>query len=238
MIHLPKSQLVWESVRFRNPRADLIVVWLEPWSERFELAPQTALDVAFVGPSGGFPEVMPRPDGLSVYGWVGSEFIALQNSRVAGRQPTVDEIVRQELDIAKESVERSAAPLPVDDIANAQILFDQDPEVNPRSQSAACDAAARLAIGLAGCFVRSEASRLLIWEIARQLVRTRGLFLADLEQGRESELWTRGPFGVAELIFECSISAVPSHPSPKGLAAPDSKARPQPAETESGAAPR
>lgn len=213
MTHLPKPQHSLQSIRIRGPEPDGVVVCVEPWSECFDLGPQATIDVVFCGPNSGILECLPDRHGLVLYGWVGSDFIALQNSRVAGRQPTVEEIVRQELEISRDKIEMTATPLRVDDIAQAQVFFDQDPEVNQTSQNNACDGAAILILSLAECFVTSEASQRLIWEIARRLVRTRGLFLLDLERERQSDLRNLGQFGIADLIFENSISAIPSLPS-------------------------
>ena len=238
MSYQRKSEPVPAIVRFLNPGVDVLAVWVEPWSERFEVAPQTALDVAFWGPIGGIPEIMPHRGGVVVYGWVGSEFIALQNSRVAGAASTVEEIIRQELEIAKAEIQRTAEPWPSGDLANAQLLLDQDPEVNSTSQKTACEVAAIVARSLAECLATSDTSRSLIWEIARRLVRTRGLFLADLENEKAQEFWTAGPIWGADLIFQCSISAIPALQQAVGNAVPAPVVKPRPAQSESGATPR
>lgn len=213
-----------------------MLVWVEPWAERFELAPQTLLNVAFFGPRGGILEFSPPlPNGFVVHGWEGSEFIAIENSRVLGHLPHVEEIVRQEMELASEKVERTAAPLPVADIAAAQRLLDQDAEVNPNSQKDACEAAASTGLSLIECFVTSESSRALIWEIVRQIVRTRGLFLADLDQQQWQDIWNNGQLDVAKRINHRTIPAIPSGDGEDlaGNAAPLSETMPQPAASES-----
>ena len=198
----------------------------------------SALIIAFCGPSGGAPEIVRQDDGIVVYGWAGSGFIALQDSRVAGTPPSVEEIVIQELEIAGNQVEPTRSEWPVDDLQTAQYMLDHCAGLNAESQSIACGVPARLAVSLAEYIVESDSSHALIWEIVRRVVGTQGLFLAELEPERQPELWTSGPIHVEQLIGDHAISAIAGPQGRTGCAASIATTMPHSAETESGRVPQ
>jgi hypothetical protein len=234
MLNLPKNQIVRVPLRIRNPGERMLVVWLEPWVERYELAPNESIDIVLVGPKRGLPEILPRSDEVLVYGWEGAEVFAFQNGRPAGRQPTVDEIVRQELDIAKEHVQRTNEPLPVEEIEMAQAKLDMDPGMTRVSQDVAYGTAAFLMSNLASIVVRSDAATNVLWEIASRLIGTKGLALAAPGSKRQAAaVWRASPSLLEKLVRKQALSALPSLFGPNSGKFEKPLATPQPAESES-----
>jgi hypothetical protein len=177
MLSVPIDQVVRTAITVRNPRDHELVIVLEPWAELHRLQPDESLDVVFAGPAGGRPEVLPYVDELAIYGWEGSEVYAFRGNRLALRQPTVDEIIEQELQITalrgRFHLERSAG-----EIADAQAFLDSSPEFGRAAQRAACKRVGHLIHDIALDAGRSPAEIALIWQIAGRILSTKGLALA------------------------------------------------------------
>jgi hypothetical protein len=239
MLDVSKSRLARKEIRIRNPGDQLLVVWLEPWSERFELEPNESLDVFFAGPKSGLPEVLPRIGEVSVYGWEGAAAVAFKDGSLAIRQPTVDEVVRQEFEIAKEHVARTNEPLPVDEIAMVQRSLDAEPGVGRAAQASACELVAILTWELASSLIRSRPATHVLWEIADRLLNTRGMVLAAPKPSAlEAALWSETPNLIRELICKQAVSMIPDALRKKSPRKEKRPTRPRPSESESGSIPR
>lgn len=211
MLDLPKNKLIRRPFRVHNPNDHPLTVVLEPWAECYELEPKGTLDVVFIGSRNGMPEVVPYSDrSLTIYGWEGSEAFALKDGRLIGNRPAIDEIVRQELDLAKKKLQRTDRDLPWDEIAWIQKSLDVSPELHTGSQELARELAAILIVELAPCLVRSKSATELLWQIADRIVGLRGLVLASAEfESKETAVWSEHPRSLQELIRNQSLSVIP-----------------------------
>jgi hypothetical protein len=61
-----------QSLRILNSISGPLVLLLEPWAERYVVAPGAAVELEARGPEGGCLEVSIEPDSVIVYGWTGS----------------------------------------------------------------------------------------------------------------------------------------------------------------------
>lgn len=211
------SKLVRQMLRVHNPGESSLLVWLEPWSERFELTPKESLELVFVGPDTGSPEVLPRRDEVSVYGWAGSEFLAFKNGRLAGRQPTVKEIVLQELDIAKERVGIASDSF-VADIAMLQQFLDAEPDLNATSQQSFCKYLSHFIDSLSPALEGQEAATEVLRQIASRLLRTKAIILAPPDpNAKEPATWKSDPTVAMELFLTRSVFVRPGDYSHGGV---------------------
>jgi hypothetical protein len=156
MLDLPKKKLIRFRQQIRNPGDSLFVVILEPWADRFELKSEETIDIEFVGPETGQPEVLPYPGELAIYGWDGSEVVVLKDGRLAMRQPTVNEIVRQELEIAERCVRRTETRWPTEGIEIVGQKFQFYSEMSFESQEFACHLTSQLVCELSATLERSD----------------------------------------------------------------------------------
>ena len=215
-----------------------MIVCLEPWAERYRLESNESIEFVFVGPDVDCPEVIPYSDELMIYGWEGSDVIAVQNGRLVARQPTVDEIVRQEMEIAKERVKRTDKKLPDDQIAWVQQTLDAESELTQDAQELACELAAVLAIELAPSFMRSNAATELLWNVVSRLIGTRGLLLgAPDPETKEAAVWGEHPGVLAEAIRRQAISVLPRRFA-RSIRKRRNPIKPRPSESESDPTPR
>ena len=160
-------------------------------------------------------EVFPNRGELSVYGWEGSVFIAMRNGQIAGRQPTVAEIVRQEFEIAGERVERSQCPLPIEDIAMLQQWLDAHTAMDRELKSTLPKLATDLIHELKATLVRSEAEAELLWQIIDRIILTKGFTLTDAAQTTKlSTIWEKGFGRLVKLVRKHSVSIPPEHFQP------------------------
>jgi hypothetical protein len=234
MFDIPKNQLSRRPFRVHNPSDRPLTVSLEPWAECYDLGPNGTFDVVFIGPRNGMPEVVPYPDSsLTVYGWEGSDVFVLQEGRLVSKQVAIDESVRQELDLAKDSIVRTKHPMPAEQLVWAQKSLDDNPAIDHASQDTARELAAVLVIELAPCLVRSESSTNLLWRIADRIVGTRGLVLGSPEFAKKDRaVWGEHPYSLEQLIREQSVSVLPSAARRSGRG-PQNTSRQQRAESES-----
>jgi hypothetical protein len=234
MLELPKHKLVRKTLRVHNPSDRLLVVWLEPWAERHELTPQQVLDIVFFGPTTGSPEISPSANEISIYGWEGSMAIALKNGTLAARQPTVEEIVRQEFEIAGGQIERTEIPLPEQELALMQRMLDADYKLTCESQELVCELAGHATCELASTVKKSSAATEMLWQIAGRLVGTKGLVLAASDlRIRENAIWNDAPGPLIELIRKNVKSVLPEWSRRNSARERTPQSMPQRAETES-----
>ena len=178
MLDLPKKKLIRFRHQVRNPGGSLLAVILEPWADRFELKPKETVDIVFVGPENGQTEILPYPDELAIYGWDGSEVVVLKDGRLAMLQPTVNEIVRQELQISERVVRRTETRWPAEEIEMVDQKLQFDSDLSLESQEFACRLASQLVCELSTTLVRSDAAASLLWQIADRVVGKQGIVLA------------------------------------------------------------
>jgi len=238
MLALPKKQLIRHRQQVRNPNEQLFVVVLEPWADRFELKAEETIDIVFVGPEAGQPEVLPYPGELTIYGWDGSEVVVLKDGRMAAHQPSVSEIVQQEFQIAEEQIRRTETRWPAEEIALVNQKLDFYSDMSVESQEFACNLASHLACDLSTTLECSDAAANLLWQIADRVVGRQGIVLAATNRNElKLAAWRNRPQELFQLIWNSAISALPG---PADLAACKPKTRsvtPRPAESESGPTP-
>lgn len=238
MLNLPKRELKTETLAIRNPNEGPLVIWLEPWADRLELPPNESLQLAFVGPVTGLPEVIPKSEEIIVFGWEGSEVVALKDGRLAVQQPSVSEIVRQEFQIAEEQVRRSEIRWPAEEIAIINQKLDFDSDLSVESQEFACELAGHLVCELSTTLERSDAAASLLWQIADRVVGKKGIVLAATNRNRlKTAAWRNRPQELFQMIWNSAISVLPG---PADLAACKRRTRsvtPRPAGLESGPTP-
>jgi hypothetical protein len=212
MLNLPVEKIVRRPVRVRNPGDSALVVWLEPWAERFELAPQESLDVVLIGSDMGWPEILPRVGEVAIYGWEGSDAFAFRNDQPAGYQPAVDEIIQQEFEIAAAQVVRTGTPLPVEEIASIQATLDALVTSDRESQEVIPELAGYLAWELAAVLEPSDAAADMLWQIAHRTLVTKGFALAWVDREvRVAAIWNRRPAPLRKLVRKNTLSIVPRH---------------------------
>jgi len=234
MFELPKHKLVRKTLRVHNPSERVLVIWLEPWAERHELTPQQSLEIVFFGPTTGSPEISPRADEISIYGWEGSAAIAIKNGQLAARQPSLDEIVRQEFEIAGGQVERTEMPLPANEIALTQRMLDADHKLNTESQELVCELAGHVTCDLAPTVKKSSVATEMLWQIASRLVGTKGLVLAAPDPRiKENAIWNDAPGPLIELIRTNVKSVLPEWSRRHSARERTPRSMPRRAETES-----
>jgi hypothetical protein len=223
MLALPKMQLIRHRQQIRNPSDQLLVVVVEPWADRFELKAEETIDIVFVGPEAGQPEVLPYPGELIIYGWDGSEVVVLKDGSMAAQQPSVSEIVRQEFQIAEKLVRRTETRWPVEEITIVDQKLDIDTDMSVESQEFACDLAGYLVCELATTLERSDAAAALLWQIADRVVGRKGIVLAATNQNRlKTAAWSNRPQELFHMIWSSAISVLPG---PADLAAYKRKSR-------------
>ena len=199
-------------MRIRNPSDQSMIVWLEPWADRFDLASGKSLDIVFIGPKNGSPEIVPRLGEVSVYGWDGSEAIAVCDGHLALRQPSVDEIVQQELELGKLKIGFTDRGLPRDDIVMTQDFLDSIPELQPSSAPELFKATAYLiSESLAPALQKSAGAADALWKIANRTIATKGFLLVALRRrALESFFWKGSPAAVIDLIRKQSVFVLDS----------------------------
>jgi hypothetical protein len=204
----PALKYVRKFLRIRNPNDRAIEVLLEPWAERHQLNSMESLEIVFVGPDTDHPAVLPQGDEIAVYGWKESDAIVLKNGEIASPRPTVEEIVKQELNAAKQNEQLAIkVALPVEDIEWIQRSLDELPESGQESQLATCELAAFLAHRLAESLEQSMPTAELIWSIIGRFVKARGIILEDEELDKvASAAWSDGPNRLKRLVENRAIS--------------------------------
>lgn len=235
MLESPRNKLARHRHVIRNPNNEAIVVWIEPWADRFELAKEQSIEVVFIGPEDGAAEELPYPGELVIYGWNGSEVFVLQDGRLVGRSATIEEIIRQEFEIAKDRVRLNANRLPFEEFEYVQFKLGFSPELSRQSQILACEVAAHLACELARSVERSDDAARLIWQISDRIVATRGVALAYPSlRSLSTALWTGGLADVTRLIIGNGLSVLPGRKY-LGLPKPrEASTKPRLSESESG----
>jgi hypothetical protein len=207
MLNLPKHRLGSTRIRIRNPTANQLTVWLEPWAENFKLAPTESIDVILVGPKDGVPELLPKVDSISIYGWEGAEAVAVKSGQQLTPQASVEEIVRQEIEIAKEQAARTDTAVPAHEIILAQNSLDSILPFDADSISDVSKIIGYFICELAGSFQPTEAMTDAMWRIAQRIVGTKGFFLAVPNLKKiKSALWSATPTLMMELVEKNIIS--------------------------------
>ena len=151
------------------------------------------MTLVFVGPKCDDFEIVPYSDEILVYGWEGSDFVALQENRLMEPRPTVDDIIRQELEIAKNQVTRTGVDFPIEQIAWTQQTLDLETTLSDKSQDLASEVAAVLAIELALSFQHSSAATNMLWEVVSRCLRMQGLFLSAPKPEAREAVWDEHP---------------------------------------------
>lgn len=218
MITVSKDNLVRKCVQIRNPTDQSLTVWLEPWGEQFELKSQDSFDIVFVGPDTGQPQIAPKAISISVYGWEGSEGFVFQNGRLAGPQPTIAEILQQELEVAGDGIRWKRPDIPV------QFTVQRIAHIQPRLDQLGWGSEAREAMCELVELQISEWEKLLrksqratdfIWSVASRIVALRGLLLTSPDRlSLEKAIWDgiglRGL--VCRQVFPVLLPAAESSP--------------------------
>ena len=203
--------LIRSAVRIRNPASHPVTTWLEPQAEQFQLLPGDFIDFVFIGPSAGMPEVLPATDGFAVYGWHGSQGMALQNGKLLGGKPKVARILQRALSGAA----IQANPLQLDSLGKEieliQATMDAGgDELSRDSQKDACKMAAYLADELGSHLPRDESNAAAIWDVAQRLVALRGVFLAQVGPAPvSSALWGSVPSSFADFVESAAYTCLP-----------------------------
>jgi len=211
MLNAPKRQLIRLPQQFRNPSEQPLTLVVEPWADEFELVPGDAIEIVFVGPRLGKPEIWPYPGRVSIYGWDGSEFVALKEGRLAIPSPSVKDIVRQEFQIAERRIRRNVTNWPVEDIEIVDQKLDLFSDTSLESQRFVCELASQLVCELTPTVEASDDAATLFWQIANRVVGRGGLLLAAPGQQQrrriESALWEDRPDDFCEILWNCAVSA-------------------------------
>lgn len=231
------DNLVRIPLRVTNPNPSALKVWLEPWAEQHELAQGESLDLVFVGTAPGYPEVTSDVNAVSLHGWEGSEVFAFRNGRLATEPPLVEEIIRQELAIAHDRVaptSRSWADGLAPYIGMCQKTLDGWPQLNEEAQRDACELAAILAWELARTLTPSSAASTLSWQVARRVVATKALVLADSQPASKEKVFqSESPKLLTRLILQSSVSALPDQIDSRSLRLHEPPAKPPSGQAES-----
>jgi len=229
MLDLSKKKLVRTRVRIHNPTDDQLVVWIEPWADRLDLAPNASMEIVFVGPRDGLPEFLPRPGALSIYAWEGAEAFAIQDGQFMTSQPSLDEIVRQELEIAQDQAVRLDAVLPTSEILFAQHSLDSIPPFQSEFAEDICKISAHFIHCLTEVFEPSSNTTALMWRIAQRMIGTKGFLLATANpKNTNAAIWSDMPSLLIKLIGKSVVPIL-------GVASKESsnKARRRAADSES-----
>jgi hypothetical protein len=223
-------------LRIRNPNERALTVWLEPWAERHQLEPRESLEIIFVGPDTDHPTILSNGEELAIYGWNGSEAVVLRDGHLASPQPTVDEIVRQELEIVKDQIRFTIDQPFGPSMEDVQRTFDTERPLARESWNSASKVTAFFVSELASTIEQSDAAISFLWQIISRLVRTRGYILAAPDSHElASALWSNEPGDLVKLIRRSAKSILPK---PFRSELSDKRATPRSAESESGPTPR
>ncbi len=72
MLEAPRRRIIRHRQQIRNPNEEALVVVLEPWAERFELATEETIDIVLIGPDtgpGSTTRSRPRESSKRFAGW-------------------------------------------------------------------------------------------------------------------------------------------------------------------------
>ena len=166
--------MIVRGTTIRNSNVEPLMVFVEPWGEQHQVAPQDSIRVVFYCARDGEPEVSVEKHSISIYGWAGSDFLVVKNN-VCVDQPDLRTVIRW--------VWRSEAvrPLMTDDDENtfklqyAQDELDTSPYWDENGRRAALTAVSMLA-PLLGT-MRPQ----LTWQFCQHVLHRRGVFLQDDE---------------------------------------------------------
>ena len=84
------SEEVQQTLRIRNAGSADLDLHLEPWGDRFVLAPGASVDLVATGSKDGHFEIESGDSRVVVYGWVGSVVTVVQRGQEVGSGQRID----------------------------------------------------------------------------------------------------------------------------------------------------
>ncbi len=69
-------------VRLHNSKAESVTLFIEPWGDQIEMAPEAIFEIVASGPVGGKVELEICNEGFVIYGWSGSTIAITQDGRI------------------------------------------------------------------------------------------------------------------------------------------------------------
>ncbi len=214
------------TLRVCQTDTELGILWLEPWADRFELTRDDLVEIVFVGPDTGVPGIAVKQEELSIYPWGNAEVVVFKNGRIAGDRPTVQEIIRQEYEIAGERLPQSFEENVFADVAAFQEWLDMA-DLNSLNQLTARNIISELIDRVVANLEMTDQTAKLLWQIAARTLRTQGVILItprsypdkQIFRGKAIESFLQAMFDSAEFILPGeSFSQRNSNPPAKRVA--------------------
>lgn len=168
--------MILHRTAINNAQSQGLTIVIEPWGEEHFLAPSDSLEVVLYGPPGGVAELRLEQGLATVSGWEGAELYVLKQM-IPVVQPSLERLIRS---VTGDKHWPTEPGIETESLEYTQVILDSCPAWNAEGIAAAFTAVARTAPELYASGLKKKP----IWEVSQLVLKSRGVFLRNLNKKR------------------------------------------------------